>query len=144
MDSDDEYFDANPLPNRYIIRERLPLRSPLYSSKTPRNDILVKDGPLTELEYLVNIRNYIWNRRLKRVCGRDGLDWSKIGCYYFTFLFSLGALFCGLIVIYMLILNKKAPKRYGNYSALALDGGINPGRITMEVDLKRRGCFVNF
>ena len=129
MDSDEEYFDSSPLPDRYIVRQRLPLRSPLYSPRKQRNEICIKDGPLTEREYLSNVRHFIWNRQLKQVCGRDGLDWTKIGCYYFVIFFLLGMLYCGLMVIYMLLLNKKSPTRYGNYSALALDGGINPGRI---------------
>ena len=85
MDSDEEWFETKLLPNSYIVRPRTSLRSPLYPITNNRNDICIKNGPLTELEYWYNIRNYIWNRDIKRFCGRDSLEWAKIGCYYFTF-----------------------------------------------------------
>ena len=129
MDSDEEWFENAPFTNQYLIQPRTPLRSPLYPDRKARNEIRIKDGPLTELEYLQNIKNYIWNRNTKRVCNRDSLEWMKIGCYYFCFLFLLGVLFCALVVVYMLLLNKKTPRRYGNESAMAFDGGINPGRF---------------
>ena len=128
MDSDDEWFENTAPSNRYLIRERTPLQSPLYRLTRHRDEICIKDGPLTEWEYLSNIRNYIWNRKAKRLCGRDGLDWAKIGCYYFSFFFSLGIFFSALVIVYILLLDKKTPRRFGNSSAMALDGGIHPGK----------------
>jgi hypothetical protein len=119
MDSDEEWIETTHSPNPYIVRQRTLLQSPLYPRTKPRDDILIKDEPLTELEYLYNIRNYIWNRKTKRFCGRDGLEWAKVGCYYFTFFFTLGSIFSALTIVYILLLDKKTPKRLGNDSALA-------------------------
>lgn len=127
MDSDEELFENIPLSNSYIVRPRTLLRSPLYPIKENRNDILIKDGPLTRLEYWSNIRNYIWNKETKRVCARDSLEWARLGCCYFIYYFSLGILSCALVVVYMLLLDKKTPRRLGNETALAFDNGINPG-----------------
>ncbi len=75
------------------------------------------------------LKNYVWNGETKRLCNRDSLEWMKLGCYYFCFLFILGVLFCALVIVYILLLDKKTPRRYGNESAMAFDGGINPGRF---------------
>ncbi len=128
MDSDEEWFETTTVPKPYIIRPRTSLRSPLYPITKNKDDVRIKDGPLTGLEYWHNIRNYIWNRENKRFCGRDSLEWTKFGCYYFSFMFTLGVLFSALVIVYILLLDKKTPRRFGNDSALALDGGINPGK----------------
>jgi hypothetical protein len=130
MDSDEEWFETT---SPYIVRQRTLLRSPLYPITTNRDDIFIKDEPLTELEYLHNIRKYIWNGKTNRFCGRDGLEWAKVGCYYFSFFFTLGCLFSALIIVYILLLDKKTPRRYLNDSALALDGGINPGKNNFHI-----------
>jgi len=127
MESDEEWFETTSLQNSYIVRQRTLLRSPLYPITNNKDDICIKDSPLTELEYWYNIRNYIWNRKTKRFCSRDGLGWAKFGCYYFSFFFTLGVLSSALVIVYILLLDKKTPRRFGNDSALALDGGINPG-----------------
>jgi hypothetical protein len=128
MDSDEEWFETAPLPNAYIVRPRTLLRSPLYRITKTKDDICIKDHPLTGLEYWQNIRNYIWNRETNRFCSRDGLGWVKLGCYYFSFLFILGVIFSAFVIVYILLLDKKTPRRLGNESALAFDGGINPGK----------------
>jgi len=128
MDSDEEWFETTSLPNSYIIRPRTLLRSPLYPITNDKNEICIKDTPLTGLEYWYNLRNYIWNRKTKRFCDRDGLEWAKLGCYYFGYFFTLGVLFSALVIVYILLIDKKTPRKYGNSSALALDGGINPGK----------------
>lgn len=128
MESDEEWFENTSLPRPYIVQRRTSLQSPLYRKNKDRNEILIKDSPLTELEYLYNIRNYIWNHQTKRFCGRDGLEWAKLGCYYFSFFLTLGILFSAIVTVYILLLDKKTPRRLGNDSALALDGGINPGK----------------
>lgn len=128
MDSDDEWLEDTPAANRYIVRQRTLLRSPLYPLNEHREEIHVKDSPLTSWDYLSNIRNYIWNRQTKRFCARDSLEWAQFGCYYCAFLFVLGLLFSSLVIVYMLVLDKKTPKLFGNSSAMALDGGINPGK----------------
>jgi hypothetical protein len=136
MDSDEEWFETTSSPDRYLLRQRSLLRSPLYPVNEHRDDILIKDRPLTELEYWYNLRNFIWNRETKRFCGRDGLDWAKIGCYYFSFLFVLGILFSAIVIVYILLLDKKTPRRIGNESALAFDGGINPGKKISSIKTK--------
>ena len=128
MDSDEEWFETKPYTKRYIVRQRASLRSPLYRHTSDHEEIQVKEGPLTTTEYWSNIRNYLWNRDNKRVCGRDSLAWAQLGCYYCTFLFLLGLLFSALVIVFILLLDKKTPRRSGNHSALALDGGINPGK----------------
>ncbi|CAF3417515.1 unnamed protein product [Rotaria sp. Silwood1] len=127
MDSNEDSFENKFLRESYIVRARTLLRSPLYPIKENRDDIYIKDGPLTGLDYVSNIRNYLWNRKTKRFCARDGLEWAKLGCCYFIYLFALGILFSALVIIYMLLLDKKTPRRLGNDSAIAFDGGINPG-----------------
>ncbi|CAF0887084.1 unnamed protein product [Rotaria sp. Silwood1] len=127
MDSNEDSFENKFLRESYIVRARTLLRSPLYPIKENRDDIYIKDGPLTGLDYVSNIRNYLWNRKTKRFCARDGLEWAKLGCCYFIYLFALGILFSALVIVYMLLLDKKTPRRLGNDSAIAFDGGINPG-----------------
>jgi hypothetical protein len=129
MDSDEEWIENTPLTNRYLIQPRTPLRSPLYPGTKNRNEICIKDSPLTALEYWHNIKNYLWNRKTKRLCARDSLEWIQIGCYYFSFFFILGVLSCALVIVYILLLDKKTPRRFGNDSAMALDGGIHPGKF---------------
>ncbi len=136
MDSDEEWFETTSSPDRYLLRQRSLLRSPLYPVNEHRDDILIKDRPLTELEYWYNIRNYIWNRKTKRFCSRDGLGWAKFGCYYFSFFFTLGVLSSALVIVYILLLDKKTPRRIGNESALAFDGGINPGKKISSIKRK--------
>ncbi|CAF1082807.1 unnamed protein product [Adineta steineri] len=127
MEQDEEWFETIPLPNSYIVRPRTTLQSPLYPINKIRDDICIKDSPLTGLDYLYNIRNYIWNRETNRFCGRDGLDWAKLGCYYSCFLFILGVISSSFVIVYILLLDKKTPRRLGNESALVFDNGINPG-----------------
>jgi len=122
MESDEEDFS-----NVYLVRHRSVLRSPLNLEGNIRNDIQIKDSPLTFADYWHNLRNFIWNRTTRRFCSRDGLEWAKIGCYYFSFFFALGVLSCALVIVYILLLDKKTPRRMLNESALAFDGGINPG-----------------
>ena len=126
MDFDDvELFQQRS--NGYLVHPRVPLVSPLYRSINGQQEISIRDQPLTNAEHLRNLKNFCWNRETKRFCRRDGLDWAKLGCYYSVFLFVLGLLFSTLVIVYMLLIDKKTPRRYGNDSALALDGGINPG-----------------
>lgn len=123
MESDEEDFS-----NAYIVRHRSPFRLPLYSHHEKiRHDIQIKDSPLTFTDYWHNLRNFIWNRNTKQFCSRDGLQWAKIGCYYFSFFFALGVLSCALVIVYILLLDKKTPRRMLNESALGIDGGVNPG-----------------
>jgi hypothetical protein len=127
MDSDDEWVEDSSKRSQYIVHQRTLLRSPLYPITEKRQDIRIKDGPLTGSDYWSNIRNYIWNLETKSVCARDGLGWTKLGCCYFIFLFLLGLLFSAIVIVFILLLDKKTPRRSGNDSALALDGGLNPG-----------------
>lgn len=128
MDSDEEWAETVLASKPYIVRPRAALRSPLYPTLNNDDDIRIKDGPLTGVDHLHNVRNYIWNGQTKRFCGRDGAEWAKLGCYYSIFLFVLGLLFSALVIVYILLLDKKTPRRLGNESALAFDGGIHPGR----------------
>lgn len=126
MDSDDQWYDAQTISPRYIVRPRTELRSPLFRQE--RDQIRIKDTPLNIREHCFNLKNYIWNRETKRFCARDGLGWMKLACYYSSFYFIIGVLWSALVIVFFFLINKKAPRRYGNYSALALDGGLNPGR----------------
>ena len=128
MDSDEEWFETINSREPYIVRPRSNLRSPLYPSVTTREDVLIKDSPLTGFDHLSNIRNYIWNRNTRRFCARDGLEWAKLGCFYSIFFFVLGVIFSAFVIVYILLLDKKTPRRLGNESALAFDNGINPGK----------------
>lgn len=131
MDSREESFENELLSNSYILRPRTLLRSPLYPIKENVEDIQIKDGPLTWLEHWHNIRHYIWNRDTKRVCARDSLEWAKLGFCYFIHFLTLSILFSSFVIVYFLLMDKKTPTRYGNESALAFDGGINPGNRTV-------------
>ncbi|CAF3476612.1 unnamed protein product [Rotaria socialis] len=127
MDSNDSSFENRLLRNSFIVRPRTLLRSPLYRIKENTEAIHIKDGSLTGLDYLSNIRNYLWNRETKRFCARDGLEWAKLGFCYFIHFFTLGILFSALVIVYFLLMDKKTPRRLGNESALAFDNGIHPG-----------------
>lgn len=95
--------------------------------KKPVENIFIKDEPLTSSEHWRNLKNYCWNRETKRFLARDGFEWAQLACFYSTFFFVLSVLFSTTLIVYMLLLDKKAPRRYLNQSALALDGGIAPG-----------------
>jgi hypothetical protein len=48
----------------------------------------------------------------------------------------LGILFSAIVIVYILLLDKKTPRRIGNESALAFDGGINPGKKISSIKTK--------
>ncbi|CAF0807334.1 unnamed protein product [Didymodactylos carnosus] len=97
-----------------------------YTNPTLRDDIIIKDVPLTLKEQFINYKNYIWNNDDRLFCQRDGLGWSKLACYYFIYYLVLAILFSSCVIFFFMLMDKKIPPKRLESSALALDG-LNPG-----------------